>query len=195
MGNIIYPHDDFIKRKHFPRYWPFGWAIHLSRVISPHNGHWGGTLMFSLICDWTNGCEYNRHNGDLKGHRTHYDVTVMARIASKEPSELLWLNWFKSARNDAHLNTINCKFRVHDLLAETMKITLMHKWTLTICLSFLSSLCHWQVTSGGKNQEWLTRYDTATSTVLCQRVPLILHSFWNDLNTHFLQCDTTSNRL
>ena len=89
-GSFIYPHDDFIKRKHFPRYWTFG-------------------------------CEYNRHTGDLKGHRTHYDVIVMARIASKEPSELLWLNWFKSARNDAQLNTINCKFRVHDLWAELWK--------------------------------------------------------------------------
>ena len=29
------PHDDVIKWKHFPRYWPFVWGIHRSRWI-PH---------------------------------------------------------------------------------------------------------------------------------------------------------------
>ena len=43
-------HDDVIKCKHFPRYWPFVWGIHLSPVISPHKGQWRGALMFSLIC-------------------------------------------------------------------------------------------------------------------------------------------------
>ena len=40
-------HDDVIKWKHFPRYWPFVWVIHLSPVNSPHKGHWRGALMFS----------------------------------------------------------------------------------------------------------------------------------------------------
>ena len=43
-------HDDVIKWKHFPRYWPFVRGIHRSPVNSPHKGHWRGTLMFSLIC-------------------------------------------------------------------------------------------------------------------------------------------------
>ena len=42
-------HDDVIKWKHFPRYWPFVWGIHLSPVNSPHKGQWRGALMFSLI--------------------------------------------------------------------------------------------------------------------------------------------------
>ena len=29
-------HDDVIKWKHFPRYWPFGRGIHRSPVNSPH---------------------------------------------------------------------------------------------------------------------------------------------------------------
>ena len=32
-------HDDVIKWKHFPHYWPFVRGIHRSPVISPHNGH------------------------------------------------------------------------------------------------------------------------------------------------------------
>ena len=43
-------HDDVIKWKHFPRYWPFVWGIHRSPVNFPHKGQWGGALMFSLIC-------------------------------------------------------------------------------------------------------------------------------------------------
>ena len=43
-------HNDIIKWKHFPRYWPFVWRN--SPVNSPHKGQWGGALMFSLICAW-----------------------------------------------------------------------------------------------------------------------------------------------
>ena len=43
-------HDDVIKWKHFPRYWPFVRGIHRSPVNSPHKGQWRGDLVFSLIC-------------------------------------------------------------------------------------------------------------------------------------------------
>ena len=43
-------HDDVIKWKHFPRYWPFMRGIHRSPANSPHKGQWRGALMFSLIC-------------------------------------------------------------------------------------------------------------------------------------------------
>ena len=45
---------------------------------SPHKGQWRETLMFSLICAWTNGWANDRHAGGLKRHRAHYDVPVMA---------------------------------------------------------------------------------------------------------------------
>ena len=70
-------HDDVIKWKHFPRYWPFGRGIHRSPVNSSHKGQWRGALMFSLICVWINGWVNNREAGDLRRHRAHYDVIVM----------------------------------------------------------------------------------------------------------------------
>ena len=74
---ILVTHDDVIKCKRFPRYWPFVRGIHRSPVSSPHKGQWRGTLMFSLICarihDWVN----NREAGDLRRRRAHYDVTVV----------------------------------------------------------------------------------------------------------------------
>ena len=45
-------HYEVIKRKPFPRYWPFVRGIHRSPVNSPHKGQWRGALMFSLICAW-----------------------------------------------------------------------------------------------------------------------------------------------
>ena len=38
---------------------------------------WRGALMFSLICTWINDWVNNRETGDLRRHRTHYDIKVM----------------------------------------------------------------------------------------------------------------------
>ena len=70
-------HDDVIKWKHFPRYWPFVQGIHRSPVNSPHKGQWRGALMFSLMCAWINGWIINREAGDLRHYCAHYDVIVM----------------------------------------------------------------------------------------------------------------------
>ena len=82
----MYAHDDVIKWKHFPRYCPFVRGNHRWPVVPPHKGQWRGAFMFSLISTWTNGWANNRHAGDLRIHRAHYDVTEMVTS---------WLNtWF-----------------------------------------------------------------------------------------------------
>ena len=75
-------HDDVIKWKYFPRYWPFvrGFAGH--RWIPRIKGQWRRTLIFSLTRAWTNGWENNGEAGDLRLHRGHYDVIVMSAAAS-----------------------------------------------------------------------------------------------------------------
>ena len=73
----LFDHDDVIKWKYFPRYWPFVWGIHRSSVNSPHKGQWRGALMFSLICAWINDWVNNREAGDLRRHLAHCDVIVM----------------------------------------------------------------------------------------------------------------------
>ena len=42
-------HDDVIKWKHFPRYWPFVRGSHWSTVDSPHKGLCRGALMFCNV--------------------------------------------------------------------------------------------------------------------------------------------------
>ena len=75
-------HDDVIKWKHFPRYWPFvpphKWPVdYRSPVNSPHKGRWREALIFSLTCVWKNGWVNNGEAGGLRRYRTHYDVNLM----------------------------------------------------------------------------------------------------------------------
>ena len=59
-------HDDVIKWKHFPRYWPFVRGILRSPVNSLHKGQWRGALMFTLICARINGWVNNREAGEAR---------------------------------------------------------------------------------------------------------------------------------
>ena len=70
-------HNDVIKWKHFPRYWPFVRGIYRSPVNSTHKGQCRRALLFSLTHDWINGWVNNREAGDLRRLRAHYDVVVM----------------------------------------------------------------------------------------------------------------------
>ena len=71
-------HDDVIIWRYFPRYWPFVRGIHWSPMNSQHKGQWRGALVFSLICNWVNGCINNRKAGDLRRDRVHFDATLMS---------------------------------------------------------------------------------------------------------------------
>ena len=64
-GNIFHVSSLFVR------------GIHRSLVNSPHKGQWRGSLIFSLICVWANPSANHRDAADLRGHRAHYDVTIM----------------------------------------------------------------------------------------------------------------------
>ena len=82
---FVWDHDDVIKWKHFPRYWPFVRGIHRSPVNSAHKGQLRGASIFSLICAWINNWVNNGEAGDLRRHRSHYDVIVMMIINVNRP--------------------------------------------------------------------------------------------------------------
>ena len=66
------------KWKHLPRDWSFVRGIHRSPVNSTHKCRWRRALRFSLICVRINSWVNNREAGDLRRHRAHYDIIVMA---------------------------------------------------------------------------------------------------------------------
>ena len=80
--DLCLKHDDVIKWKHFPRYWPF------YAGNSPVSGEFPAqrpvTRSFDafLICAWINAWVNNREAGDLRRYRAHYDVTVMSNDGS-----------------------------------------------------------------------------------------------------------------
>ena len=92
-------HDDVIKWKHFPFYWPFVQGIHQWTVSSPYKGQWRRALIFSLICAWINGWVNNSEAVDLRHHRLHYDITVMvynryiSAIITKAGLKIMYLNF------------------------------------------------------------------------------------------------------
>ena len=92
-------HDDVIKWKHFPCYWPFVQDIHLSPVNSPHKGQWCGASMFSLICVWINGWVNNREAGYLRLYHTHYKVIVMYH----------WQKWYPCKRSRSKVKVTKVK--------------------------------------------------------------------------------------
>ena len=71
-------HDDVIRWKHLPRYWPFVGGNHQWTVTSHHKGQWHGALVFPLICAWTNSWANNRNVSVWRSNRTHY-VTAMKK--------------------------------------------------------------------------------------------------------------------
>ena len=101
---MVLAHDDVIKWKHFPRYWPFVRGIHRSPVNSPHKGQWRGALMFTLICVRINGWVNNREAGDFRRHLAHYDVIVMG-LRTESAS-----GWFSKTNAYEHLNSQALKF-------------------------------------------------------------------------------------
>ena len=107
-------HDDVIKWKHFPRYWPFVRGIHRSRVNSPHKGQWRGALMFSLICAWINSWVNNHEAGDLRRYRAHYDVTVM-----KTPCTIDLQCWTPFEQHLRPFNRFKCRSVYGPLFPQT----------------------------------------------------------------------------
>ena len=94
-------HDDVIKWKHFPHYWPFVRGLHRPPVNSRHKGQWCGALIFSLICTRINGWVNNGEAGDLRRHHAHYDVTAMmlrVRYHQRPPKLIIVSMWGRKSK-------------------------------------------------------------------------------------------------
>ena len=88
-GTHIHVHDDVIKWKHFPRYWPFVRRFPRSPVNFPHKGQWRGALMF-------------------------FDLRLNKRLSkqlwgwwSETPSRPLWLHCNDGSGTQATIGLVN----------------------------------------------------------------------------------------
>ena len=141
MFCLLSLHDDVIKWKHFPRYWPFVRGIHRSPVNSSHKGQWGGALMFSLICACIDGWVNNRKVGDVRHHRIHYDVIVLilnfARIY-REGLDQIWAydDFLFIAALRTKLSGISIQIR--NVLLQKILLKICLKMSFAKCRSFCS---------------------------------------------------------
>ena len=125
IDTALFSHDDVIKWKHFPRYWPFVSGIHRSPVNSPHKGQWHGALMFSLISAWINAWINNRDAVDLRRHRAHYDVILMYTVSLIDYMSLVQCPWMLQT-NEAYL-------------------LVGHKWSRKYTMSTKTRHSHWKI--------------------------------------------------
>ena len=141
-------HDDVIKWKHFPRYWPFVRAIHRSPVTGEFPSQMPKTRSFNfffLICDRINDRVNNREVGDLRRHRAHYDVTVMSSLSATQTSHLgatciqslLWSHYLNALGHTTGYRTWvdSCEFilnmyfiysRMHAAFSIMQSVTQLH---------------------------------------------------------------------
>ena len=87
---ILAVHDDVLKWKHFPRYWPFVWGIHRSPVFSLTKASDAELWCSSLICGWTNVWVNNWVASDLGRHCAHYDVIVIIMAVCARRDKKHW---------------------------------------------------------------------------------------------------------
>ena len=163
--NIVHPkttllpkpdilHDVVIKWKHFPRYWPFVRGIHRSPVNSPHKGQWRGTLMFSMICVCIYGWVNNRKAGDLRCHRTNYDVIVM---------DHWWGERSRAISSDILHNVFWCSKYVSKTLITTETL---FKRSISFCLVITEPvLTHWGRVTHHCFRKWLVACSATTCAI------------------------------
>ena len=150
-------HDNVIKWKHFPRYWPFVRGIH----PSPHKGQWRGALVFSLICAWINSWLNNREAGDLKRHGVHYDVIVMMQ-QRRDESHLNQWRALKTLRPSQLPSFCRGYFPMHSLQWKSSNFD----QNFTEFLFYLTITQHWI--------KWMRGGEQAASHYLSQRLPSLM---------------------
>ena len=114
--------SDVIEWMHFPRYWPFVQGFHRSPVNSPHKGQWRRALMFSSLCAWINDWVNNGEAGDLRRHRTPYDVTLMPYQRAVDTKRVFG-PWFHHTWQTLSYNAPNLSpWRDHSTQTDTIKL-------------------------------------------------------------------------
>ena len=129
-------HDDVIKWKNFPRYWPFKGHRWTPLTKTSDAGLW------CLICVWMNGSVNNREAGDLRRHRAHYDVTVMTtidldRYEAFQRNAIVWIAGL------AHKNTITLQWQWARWRLKSPASRIIGSTVLEQIKENIKTPCHW----------------------------------------------------
>ena len=120
-NTIYFCHDDVIEWKHLPRYWSFVWEFTGPRWIPLTKASDAELLCFLDLCMNKKVEKNNRHAGDLRRHRAHYDVTVM--VITSDIDGLLCDTHIYPSMISRHSNKRSYYFE-NDLSMTVLRITL-----------------------------------------------------------------------
>ena len=151
-------HDDVIKWRHFPRYWPFVRGIHRSPVNSPHKGQWRGALMLSLMYAKLNVWVNTREAGDLRRYRIHYDVIVMHTPLSTRRNMPRALGLFVDFDMSARYLAVRCSMSCGGSLNKMISHFAHSAW-------LVGNLSWYRLESCPENLHWLIIFNFVYSDI------------------------------
>ena len=176
-------HDDIIKWKRFPPYWPFVRGIHWSPMNCPHERQWCGALKFSLICTWINIWVNNREAG------THYDVTVMICITRLDNIAFFWklLYSFNKVCLACHvgqyLSFVNISYSIDDSLRDHYFILPLLPFLTKkyVCIFLYQYNLYVEM---GICTEWFLRWHTRNEKSLMTQFMIVvwIYGGWNHID-------------
>ena len=98
-------HDDIIKWKYFPRYWPLVWVTGKFPAQRPVTRSFG--VFFNLRLN--KRLSKQSWRGDLRLHHVYYDVTVMQRFNRNDNKD--W--WNEYVMSEKYIDNSNTHLRIH----------------------------------------------------------------------------------
>ena len=126
-------HDDVIKWKYFPLYWPFVRGIHRSSVNSAHKGQWRGALMYPLIClntllskqSW--GWWFETPSRSLWRHRNETLLEQKVSMANRMNRKLLDCQNLKCCESLKGLKTRSTSQQTNQLTLSILSLHLLNR--------------------------------------------------------------------
>ena len=115
--------------------------------FTPYKGQWRGTLIFYLMCAWTNGWVSTRDASDLRRNRAHYNITVMRRGLLAWSAWLVVQDWSHSLMEPWWL-FLSVKIQswskrvLSCVWPDCMPLSIHHVYFGIISVSFVVSTCH-----------------------------------------------------
>ena len=113
-------HDDVIRWKHLPRYWPFVWGIHRSQRTVMRS------FDVSLICVRIPGWLDNHDAGDLRRHCAHYDVIVIIFHVQLRDREQTTHNKLETKETNTQINSTLSRRHSNDYKVRYVFFTNFH---------------------------------------------------------------------
>ena len=149
--------------------------------------------MFALICAWINGWVNNREAGDLRSHRTHFDVIIMmyllsareVNFASQHYYNFIVCSYIKSMNLRTQVKYISANQKQKVPKTHISILVVLNFIYLTTMIIFI--IIHWRFPFILEN---LTIKPHAFDILKCMPVLHMHKDLWNQTTSRFAVIET-----